>query len=473
MFRVKADKHSAIFILGLISLLYSFWSFAYADNSTGKDVLPQVDSQTRASFIERWSRLGNQLLQQRNLGQNGFYVRDKWALLIGINHFQDNALQPMRVSRNNVLLLSSVFKERSIGRFPGEHVVTLCGRNATKDGIEEAIFNSMLIKRALPRDLIVLYFSTRMLPLRQNEDIGLCAYDTVASNAEPTSIKLIDMLSNLRKRTQSPHIVCILDCCRAAKDDQLSTNPISLEEISKKTGVCVVSASKLGEDSRVCANGIFSSFALYLSDALRNCSGTLSLGPLLGYVQDNLNGENKTNGGVMQQVSYAYPSNNTRVDIMIGAPLKGAWNPKQFTVGHSPGNIAFDRPDLIEPVRSKSTIAEQPASRTVANETSEDPEDAKFSKVDFGPWMEKMRKDINLKWTPPKDSLPKHLVTVFTVMRDGSIVNPSVAEGGGSPELQQSALEALKTASPLDPLPSGAPPSVDLRYVFDGRLSAN
>src|SRR5262249_51900352 len=91
-------------------------------------------------------------------------------------------------------------------------------------------------------------------------------------------------------------------------------------------------------------------------------------------------------------------------------------------------------------------------------------DDEQSSNVDFGPYMAKMKKDIQAKWHPPKGFEERRIVAVFSIRRDGTILEPSIVQGSGTDAVDETALEALRQASPLDPLPKGAPKSVQIRY---------
>jgi TonB family protein len=85
--------------------------------------------------------------------------------------------------------------------------------------------------------------------------------------------------------------------------------------------------------------------------------------------------------------------------------------------------------------------------------------------------MAKMKKDIQAKWKPPKGLEQRRVGVTFSINRDGSIVDGAVVESSGVDAIDKSALEALKDASPIDPLPKGAPRSVEIRYRFDWKVS--
>ena len=91
--------------------------------------------------------------------------------------------------------------------------------------------------------------------------------------------------------------------------------------------------------------------------------------------------------------------------------------------------------------------------------------------IDYSAYMAKMKKDIQAKWKPPKGIEQRRVGVTFSINRDGSIDNGTVVESSGDDAIDKSALDALHDASPIDPLPKGAPKSVDIRYRFDWKVS--
>jgi TonB family protein len=91
--------------------------------------------------------------------------------------------------------------------------------------------------------------------------------------------------------------------------------------------------------------------------------------------------------------------------------------------------------------------------------------------VDYKEYMSKMKRDIQSHWTPPGGLDNLKIVAQITITRDGRILNPQILQGSGKPEVDKSALAALQAASPLDPLPAGAPRSIDVKYIFDWHVS--
>jgi TonB family protein len=89
------------------------------------------------------------------------------------------------------------------------------------------------------------------------------------------------------------------------------------------------------------------------------------------------------------------------------------------------------------------------------------------SDVDFGPYMADMQRRIKGHWFPPKEDQPKRVVLLFKVHSNGAISDVKLEKPSGSKLADLAAIEAVRQASPLNPLPAGASPDVDLQFTFD------
>lgn len=71
--------------------------------------------------------------------------------------------------------------------------------------------------------------------------------------------------------------------------------------------------------------------------------------------------------------------------------------------------------------------------------------------------------DPSVHWAP-------RITYTFQILRDGSIVNPQLMQSSGNASVDNSALRAILSSSPLDPLPSGYSGSnVTVQFWFDFR----
>jgi protein TonB len=123
------------------------------------------------------------------------------------------------------------------------------------------------------------------------------------------------------------------------------------------------------------------------------------------------------------------------------------------------------RPDLLEAARHA------PGPVTAKEDPTDEEDDDEGQAVDLSSYMSKMKKDIQAKWKPLKGFEERCIVVVFSIQRDGSIVEPEIVQSSGVDEVDRSALDALHAASPVDPLPNGAPKSIRVQYKFDWHVS--
>ncbi len=184
-------------------------------------------------------------------------------------------------------------------------------------------------------------------------------------------------------------------------------------------------------------------------------------------------------GHPVDQLSMARP------DIMTGAP--GRMNRSRTLIASrlpaadlSAAPATGAKPAETKPAEPKAAgvVKPAPATKTAApakaspKEASEDDDndDTPPQNVDMGPYIKEMKRLIQSKWTAPKGMQEKHVVTVFTIRRNGTIEDPTVVESSGTEAVDESALAALKASSPLPKLPAGSPQFIQIRYQFDWKV---
>ena len=85
-------------------------------------------------------------------------------------------------------------------------------------------------------------------------------------------------------------------------------------------------------------------------------------------------------------------------------------------------------------------------------------------------YQKKVHQKVGISWKRPSEP-PKagsKAVVIATILRDGSLLETKLHMKSGSDAWDASALEALKRAAPLDPLPKGYPrTSVEVHFHFE------
>jgi TonB family protein len=103
--------------------------------------------------------------------------------------------------------------------------------------------------------------------------------------------------------------------------------------------------------------------------------------------------------------------------------------------------------------------------------TPEDLDEKVCSEEELLDYVEKAKKCIGRKWQPVKGFEDRIVVVTFTVKQNGKIEDEKIIEESGSQAVEESALAALKAASPLPALPNGGPESIQIRYVFSWHVT--
>lgn len=410
-------------------------------------------------------------------------IRDKWAILIGCNRFADAKIPVMKFASKNAADLARTLKDPDLGRFAPDHVLILNGPDASLAAIKHGI-DDWLLKKVLPADLVVVYVSSRMFPGADGAPL-VCASDTKADQPE-TAINLFEVLKTIKHRTQSEHIVCMLDTQPlpdnvAAYSKQDKTKDLKWLATS---GATIFGANELFKPSFDDQTLLQSRFVHYLVEGIKQTGGAAPFYGVAEFVWQNVKQDGGKSTGQEQTPALMLSSpQSLTATIPLGLPVKSSTPPQGVALGHPLDQLSMEHPDIVAPkaatTRKTATFAPQQKPQTqpavkkppVQQKPDDEDDDDVNPNVDFGDYMTKMKQDIFKKWTPPKGLESRRVSVVFSIHRDGSIVNPEVVESSSNEEVDKSALAALAAASPLAPLPKGAPRSVDIRYVFDWKMN--
>ncbi len=413
-------------------------------------------------------------------------IHDKWAVLVGLSHFQDPGITAQPFSERAVMVLRSALYDPEVGKFERDHVVSLIQEQATKQAIVEALADSFLMKKALPNDLIFIYLCSKALPNKNGTALTVCAYDTTLASADRTGIDLQDVLTQLRHRTQCKNIICCLDLSPLSDDSSPPTaqlfslpanfvladktsKPTPLERLALMSNVSLFSASALLDPSYQSESRKNSYFGYYLADSFRQPGPLQPLHEVSQFVSDNVRNDVNHELHKEQNVELRLAADNAglgavALGVVGGKPQATA----PMRIGHQYDRLALDRPDLMLGATHNSTLAAKTEDGAAADD---DDDDEPSQEVDMGPYLKHMKSVIQAKWQTPKGLEQKKVVVVFTILKDGTIADPEITEASGAPEVDQSALQALKVASPLPPLPMGAPKSIRVKYKFEWKVA--
>jgi TonB family protein len=87
---------------------------------------------------------------------------------------------------------------------------------------------------------------------------------------------------------------------------------------------------------------------------------------------------------------------------------------------------------------------------------------------DFGPYMRELQGKIKRNWDPPKSDNSKRVVLIFTIAKDGRLLNVRIGKSSGIPSADRAAVSAVEYSAPFRPLPKEFRGSdIDIHFTFD------
>ena len=229
------------------------------------------------------------------------YVRDKWALVIGIQDFKDKDIPKLQFAANDAIKLGEVLKGPA-GRFDPTHVTVLTDTQATKTAILTAL--GEIRERAQEGDLVLVYISSHGLS-GESDVTGvsfvITADTEISTGAKryATSLPMVE-LSDFSRMLKAQRFVLILDTCfgggaiaQSKTVVPLDKKPIdsftgSLHGMESGSGRAVIAASSSNErswESPGFKNGYFTHF---LIEALERNKGTDNLKTVFSYVRQKV-----------------------------------------------------------------------------------------------------------------------------------------------------------------------------------------
>lgn len=208
------------------------------------------------------------------------YVREKYALVIGIGKFKDPAIPTLQFPAKDARDLAAVLKDPRYGRFDPANVVLLTDEDATRAKILTAL-NDIAVK-AREDDLVFLYFSSHGSPHQDDpgfQGVGyIVTHDTSVKSLYIDSLEYAEF-SRKVALIKARRKVAFLDTCYSGQAKP-GAKGLFIEEgrgIEDKTarlflsgeGTYVVTSSKSSErsfESESLRNGYFT---YYLIEALK------------------------------------------------------------------------------------------------------------------------------------------------------------------------------------------------------------
>ncbi len=227
----------------------------------------------------------------------------RWAVLIGINQYQDTKLSSLKYAVNDVKDVYSTLTDPQVGSFDKERIHLLIedseqtptlGESVLKEPTFPNIWDSLnsLVKTAQPGDKVFIYFSGH--GIEEGDQTWLLASDSRLSMLDRTAISL-DEVNRILSECQADSKILILDACHsgAVKDKGGSgtmTSDFKDTAFTAITGRATLSSSGLNESSYDYDEKRHSAFTYFLLEGLKgeadsDADNIVSLAELSDYVK--------------------------------------------------------------------------------------------------------------------------------------------------------------------------------------------
>ncbi len=415
-------------------------------------------------------------------------IREKFAILISCDEFQAEQLPANPQILNYVKDLAHKLKTLNKNSFNQQTLKLISGNNATAKLINQEFTMGMLGSKALPDDFVFIYIAG--LANLTNNDLYLYTFDSLYNHYDrednKSLLSLKELLLKFKTKSSSKYIVLALD---VYNHNAQELKPImeSLVNELKITGIIyrpkvlnnqnpnqadnkiakVSETAKLSPTVKVNDKQI--NEVAVTEPASKSLTTTISLDNsdnsnqnfdcLANYLNHlfSINSENLTLNDLSQDENILFLTSSPEINkISFNCPTSYKAKNNAINYGFPLTDLYIRRPDIA--------LISHTNNQEDSSNNSEVTDDLKNNNFDI--YMTNMKKKIDSCWQPPKTLNSIRLTTGFTVLKDGKIEDVSIIQSSGDKEIDQSALQALQKASPLDKLPSNAPDFIQIRYKF-------
>jgi hypothetical protein len=230
--------------------------------------------------------------------EDSSFVREKWALVVGISHYQNPGMN-LHFAAKDATDFTSMLTAPNIGRFRNDpqHVKLLIDDKATVLGIRTAI--NEIARDARKEDLVVIYFSSHGtsaasdVATEEGKSGYIVTYETDPQNLYGTAFQMDELKRVVDTRLKAGRVVAFMDTCYSGgfkgspggKALQLAISNDSFARIGQGKGRVVIASSRDTEQSWESETYQNSYFTHYLIQAMAKSNGLLTVTQLFTELQ--------------------------------------------------------------------------------------------------------------------------------------------------------------------------------------------
>ena len=283
------------------------------------------------------------------------YVRQKYALVVGVGKFQDPHITPLKYAAKDARDFAATLIDPNVGRFKPENVKVLTDEQATTKNIRSALYE--IAAKSLVDDLVVVYFSTHGSNPKTNQTkqaSGLfVTHDTEAKNPQTlfaTAYGMGELVRFVQDNLRAERTVILLDSCFSGDTNRIFSGGgpggdkslvmegvdavpeeavANVARVSQGRGSVVISSSTSTEVSWESDEQQNSFFTLALDESMRKRKGMGTVMDLFTDIQYEIPASVRAytrkkgigGGEGTTQTPVIYPKNDIP-QIVIGAPVQ-------------------------------------------------------------------------------------------------------------------------------------------------------
>jgi hypothetical protein len=276
------------------------WKYAYCSASILGDQQSARVYKERAIFngvsqVECQTAAGN----TGQLAPLPTYVRQKYALVVGIGRFKDASIPKLQYAAKDAKDVAALLADPQHGNFDPANITLLTDEQATR----AAILNAMqqIFLQAREEDLVVTYVSSHGSPAEQERGLGgigyIVTYDANVKNLWVDGLEYKDfakktMMIKARRK------VTFLDTCFSGEASKRGEKALAIEGLGVDEGTAkmflsgegtfVITSSSANERSWESERIQNSYFTFYLLDALKRSKEPPTIREVFQYLSERV-----------------------------------------------------------------------------------------------------------------------------------------------------------------------------------------
>lgn len=138
------------------------------------------------------------------------FAGQRWAVVFGISKYANSDIPNLRYAHRDAQAFFDFLKSPNGGAFPDNHLLILTNEQATKAGIENAVFT--FLKQTKKEDLVMIFFSGHGLSRGRGYSYFV-THDTDPTRIEETAFNMEEVRRALRTSIHAERVLIFADAC--------------------------------------------------------------------------------------------------------------------------------------------------------------------------------------------------------------------------------------------------------------------